>query len=63
MSRRHNSLRDTFAELMRTVKCKDVQIEPVLLPVDGLELPKGTVLGDQARLDKIDLECFREGIF
>ena len=51
MSLRHNSLRDTFAELMRTVKCKDVQTEPVLLPVDGLELPKGTVLGDQARLD------------
>ena len=48
---RHNSLGDTFAELMRTVKCKDVQTEPVLLPVDGLELPKGTVLGDQARLD------------
>ena len=51
MSLRHNSLRDTFAELMRTVKCKDVQTEPVLLPVDGLELPKGTVIGDQARLD------------
>ena len=34
-----------------SVKCKDVQNEPVLLPVDGLELPKGTVLGDQARLD------------
>ena len=51
MSLRHNSLRDTFAELMRTVKCKDVQTEPVLLPVDGLELLKGTVLGDQARLD------------
>ena len=51
MSLRHNSLRDTFAELMRTVKCKDVQTELVLLPVDGLELPKGTVLGDQARLD------------
>ena len=40
---RHNSLRDTFAELMITVKCKDVQTEPVLLPVYGLELPKGTV--------------------
>ena len=51
VSLRHNSLIDTFAELMRTVKCKDVQAEPVLLPVDGLELPKGTVLGDQARLD------------
>jgi len=51
VSLRHNSLRDTFADLMRTVKCKDVQTEPVLLPVDGLELPKGTVLGDQARLD------------
>ena len=44
-------MRDTFAELMGTVKCKDVQNEPVFLPVDGLELLKGTVLGDQARLD------------
>ena len=51
VSLRHNSLRDTFAELMRTVKCKGVQTEPVLLPVDGLELTK------------IDLECVREGIF
>ena len=51
VSLQHNSLRDTFAELIRTVKCKDVQTEPVLLPVDGLELSKGTVLGDQARQD------------
>ena len=51
VSLRHNSLIDTFAELMRTMKCKHVQTEPVLLSVDGLELPKGTVLGDQARLD------------
>ena len=48
VSLRHNSLRDTFAELIRCVKCKDVQTEPVFLPVDGL---MGTVLGDQARLD------------
>ena len=41
-------MRDTFEELMRTLKCKDVQTdELVLLPIDGLELPKGIVLGDQ----------------
>ena len=48
---RHNSLRDTFAQLMRTVKCKDVQTEPLLLPTNNLQLPRGTILGDQARLD------------
>ena len=30
---------------------QELQTEPVLLPVNSLELPKGTVLGDQARLD------------
>ena len=48
---RHNSLRDTIANIMRTVKCKDVQTEPPLLPVSGMQLPRGTVTGDQARLD------------
>ena len=43
MSLQHNWLRDTFAGLMR-----DVQTDPVLLPVDGLELPKETVLAETA---------------
>ena len=43
MSLQHNWLRDTFAGLMR-----DVQTDPVLLPVDGLEFPKETVLADTA---------------
>ena len=36
---------------MRTVNCKDVQTEPILLPVNGMQLPRGTITGDQARLD------------
>ena len=50
-SMRHNWLRDTIGKIMKSVKCKDVQIEPWLLPVDGQHLPSGTELGDQARLD------------
>ena len=66
VSLQHNSLKDTFEELMRTVKCNDVQTEPVLFPVDGQELPKGTVLGDQARLDiyaRSIWNASRKGIF
>lgn len=31
---RHNHIRDTEAEIMREV-CRDVQIEPVLIPLEG----------------------------
>ena len=34
---------------MRDVRCKDVQTDPVLLPVDGLELQKEIVLAETAR--------------
>ena len=47
---RHNSLRDTTAELLRQV-CKDVEPEPQLLPVSGVQLPNGTNVADGARLD------------
>ena len=47
---RHNAVRDTFAELLEEV-CKDVCIEPQLLPVNGEELPHGTILEDGARSD------------
>ena len=47
---RHNSLRDTTAELLRQV-CKDVEPEPQLLPVAGVQLPNGTNIADEARLD------------
>ena len=48
---RHNWLRDTVAEVMKTAKCKDIQTEPLLLPTNGQQLPTGTITGDQARLD------------
>ena len=47
---RHNSLRDTTAELLRQA-CKDVETEPQLLPVAGVQLPNGTNIADGARLD------------
>ena len=50
VSLRHNSLRDTTAELLRQV-CKDVEPEPYLLPVSGAQLPTGTNTADGARLD------------
>ena len=48
---RHNWLRDTVAEVMKTAKCKDIQTESLLLPTNGQQLPTGTITGDQARLD------------
>ena len=52
VSLRHNSLRDTTAELLRSHGiCKDVETEPSLLPVSGQHLSTGSVLGDDARLD------------
>ena len=48
---RHNSLRDLIAELMTNSYCKDVSTEPILLPVDGLQLPRGANIAEEARLD------------
>ena len=49
---RHNSLRDTTAELLKSHGiCKDVETEPSLLPISGEVLPSGTVMGEEARLD------------
>ena len=47
---RHNVVRDTVHELMTEV-CKDVQLEPALLPVTGEALPAGANTNDGARLD------------
>ena len=47
---RHNSLRDLLAELLEEI-CKDVVIEPPLLPLTGEKLPPGSNLSDGARLD------------
>ena len=51
VSLRHNNLRDVTADILRSHSiCKDVQVEPVLLPVTGEHLTAGTVTGE-ARLD------------
>ena len=47
---RHNRLRDTEALLMKEV-AKDVQTEPLLLPVGNTQLLPGTTRQEQARLD------------
>ena len=47
---RHNAVRDTLAEVLREV-CKDVRVEPQLLPVTGERLPAGTNVSDGARSD------------
>ena len=47
---RHNALRDAEAKLLEGA-CKDVEVEPHLLPVENEELPRGTTLQDGARLD------------
>ena len=45
---RHNSLRDVIVELMQNAGCRDVCVEPPLLPV---ELPPGANTAGEARLD------------
>ncbi len=50
VSLRHNSLRDTTAELLSQT-CKDVMIEPPLLDLNGESLTPGSILGNSARLD------------
>ena len=50
VSLRHNSLRDTTAKILQTT-CRDVVIEPTLLPTAGVVLPPGSNTADNARLD------------
>ena len=47
---RHNVVRDTVHELMTEI-CKDVQLEPALLPVTGESLPASANSNDGARSD------------
>ena len=47
---RQNVVRDTIAELLQKV-CKDVRIEPRLLPVTGEELSARTNVAEGARAD------------
>ena len=49
---RHNHTRDTFANFLRKAGCKGVELEQLLLPVDGeLNQVKGAQQGDDARMD------------
>ena len=50
VSLRHNSLRDTTAELLTQI-CKDVVTEPPLLDLNGEVLTSGSNTTDNARLD------------
>ena len=50
VSLRHNHLRDTLSHVLGVV-CKDVVVEPSLLPISNEELPRGTTLTADARLD------------
>ena len=47
---RHNEVRDTEAELLREV-CRDVQIEPALIPLSGQQFSRSSNHSDLARLD------------
>ena len=47
---RHNDIRDFEANLLAKV-CNDVEIEPGLQPVTGEEFARGTIVGDESRLD------------
>ncbi len=51
VSMRHNAVRDTFAYLLREAKCKDVRVEPSLLPVDPANFSQNTNVQEDARLD------------
>ena len=46
---RHNNIRDFEASLLREI-CKDVKIEPMLLPV-GETTTRSSNLAEKARLD------------
>ena len=50
VSMRHNALRDTEAIIMKEV-CKDVQVEPTLLPTSEELLQNRTTIAERARLD------------
>ena len=50
VSIRHNAVRDTTSEILKEV-CKDVRVEPALLPVTGEDLPAGSNVSDGARAD------------
>ena len=51
VSMRHNAIRDTVAYFLREARCRDVKIEPSLLPVNAANFPFKANTQDEARLD------------
>ena len=51
VSMRHNKLRDLTGELLTVAGCKDMKIEPQLLPLSGEELLPGSNKSEFAQLD------------
>ena len=47
---RHDAVRNSVHDLIKGV-CKDVKIEPPLLPLTGETLPEGSNIKDNARSD------------
>ena len=52
---RHNWLRDTIVKLLSSAKCKDVKMEPQLLPTNSESLSSGSM--------KVDLFLTIFGVF
>ena len=48
---RHNSVRDTIAFFLREAKCRDVKVEPGMIPVNASHYKRSTITQDDARLD------------
>ncbi len=57
---RHDAIRNVEAKLMEKV-CKDVQIEPMLLPCNPDEMTEGTNCAPNARLDFSGRGLFSDG--
>ena len=51
VSMRHNSVRDTIAFFLREAKCRDVKVEPGMIPVNATHYKRSTITQDDARLD------------
>ena len=57
---RHNNIRNFEAHLLKEV-CNDVQIEPPLQPVNGVNFHRSAIVTDEARLDIRARGFWREG--
>ena len=51
VSMRHNSVRDTIVFFLREAKCRDVKVEPGMIPVNASHYKRSTITQDDARLD------------